>query len=281
MTEMDEELETQGRALEDMGKILRSTLMDDYYMRRFFSENIPCVQYVLRVIMDDPTLVVKSATTQTMKKGPKHEVILDIDAVDGNDEEYDIEVERSIERANPKRARFNSAIMDTNQLEKGLPYQALRRTVVIFITEDDVLGDSLPLYRIERTINGKRPFNDGTLIIYVNNAIQDTSTELGRLMHDFSCVSADSMYSPLLADRTRFFKNTEEGRAIMSSVWEDMKQSVWKEAQDEAAKREKEATVQRMLNMGKWSFQDIADAVDWKPLDVQAVARGLGLAPAI
>ena len=280
MAEVNVEVKTQGRrktrcagkAMEDMGKILRANLMDDHYMRRFFSDNIPCVEYVLRTIMDDQTLVVKSVGTQILKSGPKHEVIFDIDAVDGNDEEYDIEVERSIERANPKRARFNSAMLDTNQLEKGRPYQDLRRSVVIFITEKDVLGENLPLYRIERTINGKRPFNDGTLILYVNNEIQDPNTELGRLMHDFSCADADKMYSKLLADKTREFKDTEGGQSIMSTVW--------KEAQDEAAQREREATARIMLEDGE-SAEKTARYSRLPIAEVRVIAQGLGLASAL
>jgi len=280
VAEVDVEVKAQGRretryagkAMEDMGKILRATLMDDHYMRRFFSDNIPCVEYVLRTIMDDQTLVVKSAGTQVLKSGPRHEVVLDIDAVDGKDEEYDIEVERSVERANPKRARFNSAMMDTNQLEKGRPYQDLRRSVVIFITEKDVLGENLPLYRIERTINGKRPFNDGTLILYVNNAIQDPNTELGRLMHDFSCADADDMYSKLLADKTREFKDTRGGRSIMSTVWQ--------EAQDEAAQREREATARIMLEDGE-STEKTARYSRLPIAEVRVIAQGLGLASAL
>ena len=46
MAKVNVEVKSQGKAMEDMGKILRATLMDDHYMRRFFSDNIPCVEYV-------------------------------------------------------------------------------------------------------------------------------------------------------------------------------------------------------------------------------------------
>ena len=88
-----------------------------------------------------------------------------------------------------------------------------------------------------------KPLGVDALILYVNNEIQDPSTELGRLMHDFSCVNADDMYSELLAERTRKFKNTEEGRSIMSTVW--------KEAREEAAQQEREAMAVRMLKNGE------------------------------
>ena len=280
MAEIDVEIEANGKAMEDMGKILRATLMDDHYMRRFFSDNIPCVEYVLRTIMDDQTLVVKSAGTQVLKSGPKHEVILDINAVDGKDEEYDIEIERSIERAHPKRARFNSAMLDTNQLEKGRPYQDLRRSVVIFITEKDVLGENLPLYKIERTINGKRPFNDGTLILYVNNAIQDPTTELGRLMHDLSCANADDMYSKLLADKTREFKDTEKGRSIMSTVWQEALEEHGRLVAQQVTQQEKEATARIMLEDGE-SAEKTARYSRLPIAEVRVIAQGLGLASAL
>ena len=57
-------METQGRALEEMGKILRCSLMDDFYMRCFFTDEINCIQFVLRVIMKDSELVVKSSTRE-------------------------------------------------------------------------------------------------------------------------------------------------------------------------------------------------------------------------
>lgn len=48
-------------------------------------------------------------------------------------------------------------------------------------------------------------FDDEAHIIYVNSQIKD-DTELGRLMHDFSCIDADDMKYKILADRVRYFK---------------------------------------------------------------------------
>ena len=250
MAEIKVEVKTQGKAIEDAGKVLRATLMDDHYMRKFFDKDVEYIQYVLQVIMSDKGLVVKSVKTQKHLKGPKHRVFLDIYAVavgsDGT--EYDIEVQRKDEEARPERAFYNLAMLKTNMLEKKRPYSDLRRTVVIFITEHDVIGDNLPLYTAEFRVNETgKPLGVDALILYVNNEIQDPATELGRLMHDFSCADADKMYSGLLAERTRQFKNTEEGRSIMSTVWQ--------EALDEnaqlVAQQEKEAVAVRMLKNGE------------------------------
>ena len=244
MAEIKVEVKKQGKAIEDMGKILRANLMDDFYMRKFFDGDVEGIQYVLRIIMRDKGLIVKEVKTQKYLKGSKRGVFLDIYAVGSKGEEYDIEVQRKDDEASPERAFYNLAMLKTNMLEKKRPYSDLRKAVVIFITEHDVIGDGLPLYTAKFCVEETgKPLGVDAQILYVNNAIQDTTTELGRLMHDFSCTNADDMYSELLAERTRKFKNTEEGRSIMSTVW--------KEAQEEAERRANEATAIRMLKNGE------------------------------
>jgi hypothetical protein len=42
-------------------------------------------------------------------------------------------------------------------------------------------------------------------------------------MHDFSCTDAADMYYDLMADRTRYLKETPEGVKEMCKVMEDMR----------------------------------------------------------
>ena len=46
---------------------------------------------------------------------------------------------------------------------------------------------------------------------------------LGRLMHDFFCSDPNDMYSDVLAERVRFFKEDEKGVAAMCKVMEEMR----------------------------------------------------------
>ena len=45
---------------------------------------------------------------------------------------------------------------------------------------------------------------------------------LGRLMHDFFCSDPNDMYSDVLAERIRFFKEDEKGVAAMCKVMEEI-----------------------------------------------------------
>lgn len=78
-------------------------------------------------------------------------------------------------------------------------------------------------------------FDDGSHIIYVNGAYRDESP-IGKLMHDFSCTQPKDMNYKVLADRSRFFKEEEEGVAIMCKAMEDMRNQTAKEKALQIAK---------------------------------------------
>ena len=278
MAEVNVEVKTQGKAMEDMGKILRATLMDDSYMRKFFDKDVKYIQYVLQVIMGDKGLVVKEVKTQKYMKGSKRRAFLDIYAVGSDGTKYDIEVQRKDEEASPERAFYNLAMLKTDMLEKKRPYSDLRRAIVIFITEHDVIGDNLPLYTAEFRVNETgKPLGVDALILYVNNEIQDPTTELGRLMHDFSCADADKMYSKLLAERTREFKNTEEGRSIMSTVWQEALDENAQLVTKQATQQANEATAVRMIKAGKLAMEEIANYSALSLAAVQKLAKAVAL----
>ena len=127
-------------------------------------------------------------------------------------------------------------------------------TYVIFITENDVIGQGKPLYRIERRIEDiDRLFNDGEHIIYVNGANKNNATELGKLMHDFFCADPDDMYFRQLADKVRYFKEDAKGVMTMCKVLEDMRLSVAEETKIESAAN--------LLKLGKLTVEEIAKAI--------------------
>ena len=181
-------------------------LIDDTFFHACLADNVEGMEYILRIILDRPQLVVREM--QTQEDVPNlygRAVRFDVFATDADGTAYDIEVQRSDGGADPHRARFNASMMDTMHVEKGEEWKGLPKVVVIFITEHDVLKGGKPLYHVERTIrelDGKR-FEDDADILYVNGAFQD-DTPLGRLMQDFFCTE---VYGPEIE------KANAEGRA--------------------------------------------------------------------
>lgn len=274
-------------------KIRQSCLMDDAYMAKFFDRNIKCTQLVLRIILEKEDLIVKRVKTQKKLKGSpnKHEIRLDVYAVDSEGKEYDIEIQKVSSKASPKRARFYSALIDANMLNKNEDYDKLRESVIIFITEHDVLGEGLPLYTIERYINGKRLFNDGIKIIYANASHQDAGTKLGRLMHDFMCVPVKDMYYEELAARAKYLKSNKKGEDAMKSVWDEMREESLAEGMEkgmekgmakgikkgraEGAQNMQEGIVRTMLKSGELALDKIAEYVGLPLSEIQKLAKSL------
>ena len=64
--------------------------------------------------------------------------------------------------------------------------------------------------------------------IYVNGEYQGEDP-IGYLMHDFRATEPGEMHYHLLAERTRYFKETEEGRSAMCKVIEDMRNESFQE----------------------------------------------------
>ena len=203
-------------------KIKQLRLMDDTFFNSCFDGNIPCMEVVLRAVLGNDRLrVTEVITQQSVPNLYGRAVRFDALATDG-ETIYDVEIQRSDEGAIPRRARFNSSMIDSREVSKGTLFPDLPETYVIFITEHDVWKREKPLYTVRRTFEDtEEVFNDGTHILYVNGECQSESP-LGRLMHDFFCSDPNDMYSDVLAERVRFFKEDEKGVAAMCNVMKEI-----------------------------------------------------------
>ncbi len=142
-------------------------------------------------------------------------------------------------------------------LKPGQYFDELPDSYVIFITENDVIGKGKPMYTVERRIvNIDEPFEDGEHIIYVNGTNEDSSTELGKLMHDFRCTDPDDMYFEPLAKKARYFKENERGVGIMCKVLEDMRTEVARET----AERKSVEIALNLFKLEKLSLEEIAES---------------------
>ncbi len=257
---------------EDLQRLRGFCLMDDDFMTKCFEGDPQYIQFVLRIVLNKPDLIVVDVRTQVfMENLLNRSVRLDILATDSTGEKFNIEIQRSDKGAGFQRARFNSSMMDVNLLQKGKDWNALPETWVIFITENDVIGKGLPLYHVGRYIfDTNEKFNDGSHILYVNGAYRD-ETPIGKLMHDFSCTDPANMYYDVLAERVKFFKESKEGVSIMCKIMEDMrnqslqegiqegiKQGI-KQGVEQGVKQGIASTVLRMLASGKYALEEIAE----------------------
>ena len=241
---------------EYLAEIERFRLMDDDFMSKCLENAPECIELLLRIILGKKDLkVIKSQTEYPITSLQGRGVRFDVFARDSRGREYDIEIQRADNGAEPKRARYNSALMDANALKSGEDIGKLRDSYVIFITENDVLRGDKEVYHVNRKIEESDcgDFGDGAHIIYVNCAAKGDS-DVGKLIHDLLCHDVDEMYFDVLRDRVSEFKKSEEGRRVMCKAMERIKA----EGKVEGKRETMLATAKRMLKSGMLALKDIA-----------------------
>lgn len=248
--------------------IAESRLMDDKFFNVVLDENVEATQEILRVIVGKPNLSVISARTQKTTsnlygKGTRADLL----ATASTGSMYVLEAQRANSGASGKRAAFSLATILTKTLDAGENYGKLKGVTVIFFTENDVFGMGLPKYEFEMTekkTNAK--LKDGNKIIYVNGAYKNERTKLGKLIHDFLAKEPDDMYSEILADSVRKYKDEPKGEIM--GVWEEMLEEKAKELRKEIKKELKKEI--------KKEFEtEIAMNMFDEGMDVETVAKVL------
>ena len=106
---------------------------------------------------------------------------LDVYFEDG-DTVYDIEIQKADKGNLPKRTRMYSSMMDANMLDKGLEYEELKDSYVIFICMFDPFEKGLARYTFRsicEEVEGL-PLGDGRCIMFLNTkgSVGDLSTDM-------------------------------------------------------------------------------------------------------
>lgn len=225
-------------------------------MRELFRNDLPLAQLVLRIITGIEDLQLTSQETQydMNRLLGARSICLDVFGTDSKGRKFDLEIQRADRGATPQRARYHSSAIDVEFLKAKAEFTELPISYVIFITENDVRGESNLIYNFEWTDTATgTPLGDGAHIIFVNGAYNnaDDTSDLAMLVHDFRCKRAEDMKIKELADKTRFFKETPEGVSIMCKAIEDMR--------NEAEKLKSYQIALNLLKRGKETFEEIAE----------------------
>lgn len=128
--------------------------IDDTLFRKMFSENISLTEFILRIFLDKEDLSVISVKTQfdLKKLMGARSLILDAYATDSEGKKYNIEAEKSEDRAEPDRARYHLSALDVENSKTCTDFKDLPETYIIFITETDIFKANKPIYHVDRII---------------------------------------------------------------------------------------------------------------------------------
>lgn len=100
-------------------------------------------------------------------------------------------------------------------------------------------------------------------ISYMFNSAYRDESPLGKLMQDFRCKNPDEMHYKLLADQTRYYKESEEGEKAMCRIMEEL-----------IGSREREIAIE-LLKDGRMSKEEIAQIVKLSIEEVNELEKEL------
>ena len=267
----------------EIKQVIRSLcMMNNRFMNFMLDDNKEAAQVFLRVILEDDKIKVRNVRIQSFIQNIYgHSSQLDILAQDSKGRYFNVEVQRSDEGAPARRARFYSSILDTHFLQPGKLYEELPDTYVIFITENDVLHDNLPLYNIRRRIDeNAKCFEDGSRIIYVNSQRRD-DTALGKLMQDLYCTEPKNLHYHEFAERMEFLKYSKEGEEKMTDVIEEyaarkaeaVAKKVAKEVAEEATKAAEEKATKKAAEEAQKNRIELAQGLLADGMSIEFTVR--------
>ena len=250
------------------------TLFDDDLMSKVFDGNKEATELLLRIILERDDIKVIKVRGQVEMKNPLsggRNIRIDIHAIDGDRNEFDVEVQRGEEGSHPRRARFNGSMLDSRMLKKKQKFKELEDAYVIFICQHDKFGENKPIYHIDKTVRETgTPYDDGAYTIYVNGLYKGDDA-IGKLAHDFNCTKADDIYYKPLAEGVRHFKETEEGRGIMCESFNKLADKV----ADKREEKTKVDIVKALMDNMKWSLEQALTASGIQGKDRAIIAKQL------
>ncbi len=248
---------------EDLARLRGLRPIDDDFMRCIFRDNIPLAQFVLRIFTGLNDLIITSLETQKDLKRlvGGRSICLDAYGTDSSGRKYDLEIQRSVYGAGVHRARYHSSCMDVENLDVGQNFEELPETYTIFLTEKDHFQKGLAFYQVERVVLASNElFNDGEHILYINGSYRDDSN-IGKLLHDFSCWDPDDMNFDLLKDTTRYYKEDPKGVAIMCEAFEEVRNEGRIEGRIEGKEQNRIESIQNLMKTMTLTAQQAMDAL--------------------
>ncbi len=121
---------------QDLERLKSLRYMDDDFMTVCLADNFEGVELILKIVLGKKDIKIKSVRTQEpLKNLQGRSATLDVHAVDSDDKEFDVEIQRKDAGAGAKRARHNSSLLDAHILKRGEDTEDIPDSYVIFITE--------------------------------------------------------------------------------------------------------------------------------------------------
>ena len=217
--------ESKSSKMEAIQKIIESLRPIDDTMFQQLMENTDVCTEILRTILDDPALVVKSKNTQKSIGNLRgRSVILDAFCELCDGKLVNIEVQRANNDNHQKRVRYNASLITANTTNTGTPFSQVPDLIMIYISEFDIFRKGRNIYHVERFIKEDHTEVDNGLHEIYLVASKDFSEDVSKLGKLLTCFLLKDLKAykkdfPNLVEEFTILKDTKtEGGSIMNQL---------------------------------------------------------------
>lgn len=181
---------------------------------------------------------------------------LDVYVKDIEQTVYNVEIQQSSDVHIPKRKRYYQGLIDMELLEKGMMYNELNKSFVIFICTFDYFGyDQYKYTFVTKCLEVEGlTFNDETTAIILNTkgTKGDVSDDLKEFLKCINGEYTSSDFSAKIKSEVNKIKRSEEWRREYMTLYlheQEIKAEAHKEGIKEGKMQEQELAIKRMLSI--------------------------------
>ena len=212
---------------ETLEKVQRLRPIDDVFFERLMENKRVC-QEILRVILNDDKLIVKSVVNQkSIQNLYGRSVRLDALCILGNGDICNIEVQKADNDDHVRRVRYNESLVTSNFTPKSTKFASVPSLVMVFVSRFDIFRKNRNIYHAHTVLTdeglGYELVDNGVSEVYVNTAVKDGST-LSELMGCFEQEKVDNAKFPNLTKEVKYYKENEKGVSRMCQIIEEYAQ---------------------------------------------------------
>ena len=254
--------------------------------------------HVLSTIMGREMTIVgeitEVSTEHSIELGLYRNVRLDALAKDSNGKLYNIEMENSVSRATPKRARYYASASDVSSLRTGDDFELLSDHYHFFLTDGDVIGNGETVNVFSRKNQDGRELGDGSCIFFVNMRCNGEDM-LGKLLRSMRESELDKIEDSIVKNAlslvkeetemqisiydTKVMLSEEREKAIAEKSFKEGMKEGLEEGKKEGIKEgeliEKKNTVARILENGNKDVEFIMSVTGLGKDDVIAIIKDI------
>ena len=234
--------------LNNVPNVINANLCDSEFFGAVMKSR-EAYECVLSILMDEPELKLKSVRVEDpiYNEEGQRAVRLDTYALEVVDRQFNTEMQNDTAHDDiMKRSRYYQSLMDSHILKAGPKrYKDMRDTVIIFITQKDILGKDIAEYvcRPEFESHSDIAVSDGTKRIFFNMESLNGREELVSLLQYMKKTDINNPYVTSRDERIlKLDRIVNEVR--QSTEWEENSMSIYVRSREEG----RQEIIMRIIN---------------------------------